>query len=141
MIKEIYGDSVIVKPLPDFTYENDITPEWGRYVFKNVKQFVFNKPEIMIYGNDEARSKWFDKEDIKDTMEIIVPRSKINISATKMKEFLLKDDIESWMQYVNPKLHKHYHRLRGELLATEPYREMYEKTILKKTKSCFYLKS
>jgi len=138
MIKEIYGDSVIVKPLPDLTYENDITPEWGRYVFKNVKQFVFNKPEIMIYGNDEARSKWFDKEDIKDTMEIIVPRSKINISATKMKEFLLKDDIESWMQYANPKLHKHYHRLRRELLATEPYREMYEKMILKKTKSCFY---
>lgn len=122
MIKSIYGESVIVKPLNDLSSENDITPDWGRYVLSNAKRYIYKVPEIMIYGNDCSRSRWFDLEDISETMEIIVPRSKIQISATELREFMIKDMREEWMKYVNPKLHKHYDRLRSELLATEPYR-------------------
>lgn len=124
MIKEIYGDSVIVKPLNDLTNENDITPEWGKYVLDNCNRTIFKKPEVMIYGNDESRSLWFDKKDIADVTEVIVNRSKIDISATKVRQMLVDDNRKEWMQWVNPKLHKHYDRLRAELMAVEWYQSI-----------------
>lgn len=55
-----------------------------------------------------------------------MPRSRINISATKIREMLIKDDRKQWMQFVDPKLHKMYDRLRAELMAVDYYREQYE---------------
>ena len=133
VIKAIYGDNsnIIIKPLMDLTNENDITPDWGRYVLKNIKHYLHKAPEVMIYGNDEARSRWFDPEDIKDTMEIVVPRSKLKISATEMREFLVRDQREEWMKFVNPRLHKYYDSLRAELLSCDFYREKFEQLMNK----------
>lgn len=134
VIREIYGrdnDLLQVKELNDLTNENDITADWGRYVLKNVKTHIRKVPSLMVYGNDEFRSKWFDPEDIKDTAEIVVPRSKIPISATMLREALVKDDFEYWSKFVDEKTHKMYDRLRSELLRTDPYREMYEQLIKK----------
>lgn len=128
MIKEIYpNDDVIVRPLADLTTEDDISPEWGKYVLKNVKYHIYKTPELMVYGNDESRSGWFDKEDIKDVTEIIVSRSKLNISATQMREYMLNDDKESWFKYHNPKLHKHYDTLRGMLMQVDYYKDLNKK--------------
>lgn len=122
MIREIYPQkNVIIKPLADLTNEDDITFDWGRYVLNNVRRSVQKKPELFIYGNDESRSRWFDPEDIKDTTEVIISRSKIDISATRMRDFMVKDDIDSWLSFSNPRLHKHYDHLRRELLSTEAY--------------------
>lgn len=132
VIREIYGvdnNNLIVKELNDLTNENDINADWGRYVLKNVKRYIRKAPSLMVYGNDEFRSKWFDPEDITDTAELVIPRSKIHISATKLREALVKDDFEYWSKFVDDKTHKMYDRLRSELLATEPYREIYEKMI------------
>ena len=132
VIREIYGrdnDKLMVKELNDLTNENDITADWGRYVLKNVKTHIRKVPSLMIYGNDEFRSKWFDPEDIQDTAELVIPRSKIPISATKLREALVKDDFDYWAKFVDEKTHKMYDRLRSELLRTDPYREMYEKLI------------
>ena len=130
MIKEIYPqDNVIVKPISDMTNENDITPDWGRYVLKHVKTYVYKIPELMIYGNDESRSKGFDTDDIKDVTEIIVSRSRIPISATMLREALLKDDKDTWFSNHNPRLHKYYDAIRGELLATEPYSRIYQSLV------------
>lgn len=126
MIREVYPDSnVIVKPLNDLTNENEITFDWGRFVLENIKKSVQKKPELFVYGNDESRSRWFDPADIKEITEIIVSRSRIDISATRIREFLVKDDFDSWYKFVNPRLHKHYDRLRRELLSVDAYREMY----------------
>lgn len=132
VIREIYGvdnNNLIVKELNDLTNENDINADWGRYVLKNVKRYIRKAPSLMVYGNDEFRSKWFDPEDITDTAELVIPRSRIPISATKLREALVKDDFEYWSKFVDDKTHKMYDRLRSELLATEPYREIYEKMI------------
>lgn len=130
MIKEIYPqDNVIVKPLSDLTNEDDIRPEWGDYVLENTKLHVYKIPELMVYGNDEARSKWFNPESIKDVTEIIVPRSRLPISATMLREALLKDDKETWFKYHNPKLHKYYDMLRGKLLAVEFYKNKFNEMI------------
>lgn len=125
-VKEVYGDTnqIQVYALSDLTNENDISYDWGRYVLNNVDRYLHKAPELMIYGNDESRSRWFDPEDIKDTLEIIVPRSRLPISATMLREMMVKDNRKEWMKWVDPKLHKMYDRLRSELLAVEFYANM-----------------
>ncbi len=134
VIREIYGEdteNLMVKELNDLTNENDITADWGRYVLRNVKTHIRKKPNIMVYGDDEFRSKWFAAEDRKGIAELIVSRDDIPICATKLREALVKDDFDYWSKFVDEKTHKMYDRLRSELLRTDPYREMYEKLIKK----------
>lgn len=129
MLETIYGDNqnIMIYGLADLTNENDITPDWGRYVLKNVDRYIYKAPELMIYGNDEARSRWFDPEDIKDTSEFIVNRGRIPISATMVREAMVFDRRKEWMSMVNPRLHKMYDELRRELMSVEFYQEMVER--------------
>lgn len=126
MLKEIYGDSpnIMIYGLSDMTNENDICPEWGRYLLNNVDRYIYKAPELMIYGNDESRSRWFDPADIRDTSEFIVNRGRIPISATMVREAMVFDRRKEWMNMVNPKLHKMYDELRAELMSVPFYQEM-----------------
>lgn len=126
MIKAVYPDDsrVMIYALSDLSNENDIRPEWGRYVLENVDRYIYKAPELMIYGNDESRSRWFDTEDIKDTSEFIVNRGALPISATMLRELMVKDNRREWMKWVDPKLHKMYDRLRNELMSVPFYQEM-----------------
>lgn len=132
VIREIYGrdnDNLIITELSDLTNENDITPDWGKYVLQNVRSHIRKAPSLMVYGNDEFRSRWFAPEDIMDTAELVIPRSRIPISATKLRDALVKDDFEYWSKFVDEKTHKMYDRLRRELLSVPAYREMYQQLI------------
>lgn len=124
VISSIYSDKerVQIHALPDLTNENDITADWGRYVLKNVDRYIYKAPELMIYGNDEARSRWFDTEDIKNTAEFIMPRSRIPISATMLRDMMVKDERREWMKWVDPKMHKMYDNLRAELMSIDFYK-------------------
>lgn len=128
MLKSIYGDrsDVMIYGISDMTNENDIRPEWGRYLLDNVDRYIYKAPELMIYGNDESRSRWFAPEDIRDTSELIVNRGRIPISATMVRRAMVFDRRKEWMNMVNPKLHKMYDRLRDELMTVPFYQEMYE---------------
>lgn len=128
MLREIYGDSpnVMIKGIADLSTEDDISPEWGRYFLDNVDRYIYKKPELMIYGNDESRSKWFNSEDIKEITEVIVNRGKIPISATKVRELMVKDDRREWQKWVNPKLHKMYDEIRTELMSVPFYAKLKE---------------
>lgn len=131
VIRSIYDTNgrVSVYALADLTNENDITTDWGRYLLGNVDRYIFKAPELMIYGNDEARSRWFDPEDIKDTAEFIIPRSRLPISATMLRELMVRDNRREWMKWVDPKMHKLYDRLRSELMSVPYYQEAAEKLI------------
>lgn len=126
VIRTCYPDKerVHIYALADLTNENDITTDWGKYVLNNIDRYIYKAPELMIYGNDEARSRWFDMEDIKNTGEFIIPRSRLPISATMLREMMVKDERKEWMQYVDPKLHKMYDELRAELMSVPFYQEM-----------------
>ena len=113
-----------VYALPDLTHEDDLSPEWGRYLLDQVDRYIYKAPELMIYGNDEARSRWFDVEDIKDTAEFIIPRSRLPISATMLRDMMVRDERREWMKWVNPKLHKMYDRLRAELMEVPYYSQL-----------------
>lgn len=127
MLRAIYGndsDAIMMHSLADLTDENDIRPEWGRYLLDAVDRYLYKAPELMIYGNDESRSRWFDPEDIRDTSEFIVNRGRIPISATMVREAMVFDRRKEWMSMVNPKLHKMYNRLREELMSVPFYQDM-----------------
>ena len=124
MLRAVYGDdpNIMIYGLADLTNENDIRPEWGRYVLDNVDRYIFKNPELMIYGNDESRSGWFDKEDLKYTAELIINRNDFPISATTLRQYMVDDNRKEWMKYVNPKLHKMYDEIRKELMTVEFYK-------------------
>lgn len=133
VIRSCYPDTerVHIYGLADLTTEEDITPDWGRYVLQNIDRYIYKVPELMIYGNDEARSRWFDTEDIKETGEFIIPRSRIPISATQLREMMIKDERREWMKWVDPKLHKMYDTLRAELLSVPYYANKYREFMTK----------
>ena len=129
VIRECYPDKdrVQIYALPDLTHEDDITTAWGKFVLDNVDRYIYKAPEIMVYGNDEARSRWFDLNDIKNTAEFIIPRSRLPISATMLREMMVKDERKQWMEWVDPKLHKMYDSLRAELLSVPFYQDLQKK--------------
>jgi bifunctional NMN adenylyltransferase/nudix hydrolase len=120
MIREVFPnkEQVIIKPLEDMTNENDICPEWGEYLINHAKNFGQKMPELMAYGNDESRSHWFSKA---YWTELIFPRESYPYSGTQGREDLLRNNRENWMKNHPAKMHKYYDRVRGELLAAEPY--------------------
>ena len=126
MLKMIYGDNsnIMIYGLSDLTNENDIRPEWGRYLLDNADRYIYKNPEIMIYGNDESRSGWFSKEDLKNTTELIINRAELPISATMLRQYMVEDNRKAWMELVNPKLHKMYDELRNELMTVEFYKKL-----------------
>lgn len=126
MLKMIYGDNpnIMIYGLSDLTNENDICPEWGKYLLDNADRYIYKNPEIMIYGNDESRSGWFSKEDLKNTTELIINRAELPISATMLRQYMVEDNRKAWMELVNPKLHKMYDELRNELMTVEFYQNL-----------------
>ena len=125
MLKEIYGDNpnIMIYGLADMTDEDDIRPEWGKYLLDNVDRYIYKNPEVMIYGNDESRSQWFDKKDLTNTTELIINRAELPISATMLRQLMVADSRKEWMKWVNPKLHKMYDELRRELMSVDFYKD------------------
>jgi len=133
MVHEIYEEEIlrgrlILAPLADMSNENNIPSDgaWGRYVLEHALRYLHKLPDMMIYGNDDSRSKWFDLDDIKTIDEHIMSRQRNPISATKIRDLLLRDNRTEWNENVHPRIHKHYGRLREELLSAKPYREQFE---------------
>lgn len=104
--------------LSDLTDENDITPDWGRYLLQNADRYIYKNPDVMIYGNDDSRSGWFDKKDLKNTTELIINREELPISGTMLRALMIQDKRREWMTFVNPKLHKMYDEIRSELMES-----------------------
>ena len=129
MLREVYGDTsnIMIYGLTDMTDERDNCPEWGRYLLDNVDRYIYKNPDVMIYGNDECRSKWFDKKDLKNTTELIINREELPISATMLRQLMIEDNRREWMKWVNPRLHKMYDEIRSELLSVPFYEEKREK--------------
>lgn len=125
MMQEIYGNcrNIAIHSIPDLTHENDHSVEWGRFVLENVAKVSYQgtTPDLMIYGNDEERNSWFDPDDIIGISRLIINRGMIEISATKMREYLINNNFWKWSQYANPKIHYMFDELRKELQNSDGY--------------------
>jgi cytidyltransferase-like protein len=120
IIEEIYGDAVIVKPLADLTNEHDITPAWGTYLLDKVDFFMGKTPDVMIYGDEDAQG-WFGNSI--NFIRMVMPRLRNGATATHGRELLAQGKFKEWMQWHNPKTHKHYPELREQILRIDYYKQ------------------
>lgn len=129
MLRAIYDDDnrVMIHCIPDLTNENDNCYEWGEYLLKNVDRYIFKEPDCMIYGLSKEEggraTDWFDDEKLEDMNFLLVPRGAVPISATMVRDMMVRDDRREWQKWVNPRLHKMYDELRSELMTVPYYRE------------------
>ena len=121
----ISDDVLTVRGISDLTNEYDITSAWGKYVKSEVEYHKHKFANLMVYGNDEFRSKWFAPEDLVGTAELIIPRSTIPISATMVRGYLVINDEKHWQECTHPLIHGMYERLRYELMSVPIYQNIY----------------
>ena len=57
----------------------------------------------------------FFKEAVKKLTEVYVDRDSLMISATKMRNYLLEDNIEEWKKFSDEKIHDKYYELKEKL--------------------------
>lgn len=129
VIKEIYPgeseDTLMVRGLRDLSNEYDITSDWGKFVKSEIEFHKHKFANLMVYGNDEFRSKWFAPEDLVGTAELIIPRSTIPISGTMVRGMLVIGDESNWQKATHPLIHGMYGRLRDELMSVPVYQQIY----------------
>lgn len=123
LIREVFPDEqqVIIGGLNDLNDNPTVCHEWGIHVLATCKQYTRKKPDVFVYGNEDSNHNWFGaSEELKrlarDMTEVKVSRQKYDISATQMREYLFRDDFETWAENCNPHLHKYYDELRSQLL-------------------------
>lgn len=120
ILKTVYGDKISVYPLPDIGVGNN--SKWGDYVIKNIIDRFGVMPDLFVSGKEERRAEWFDSEKSKTVAELLIPKT-IDISASKIREFLLNDDLENWKKYTNEKLYDKYEELKKQVLLSADIKE------------------
>lgn len=114
--REISEGRILLSPISDLTNENDLTKDWGKYVIFQATKKLNESPKCIIYGKDKNIFKCFPKSIVKNITEVLVDRGALEISATKIREYLIKNDYENWKKYVNEKIYEDYEELRGKLI-------------------------
>jgi len=92
---ELAFPGILVYPLPDIGVGN--CGKWGDYVIGQVVEKCGKKPDVFFSGEEQRRMSWVDSSwGIK---EVFIPKT-IEISSTKMKEFLLANNKQGWDEYI-----------------------------------------
>lgn len=133
VIKNMYPnmpeERLIVDGIDDMSNELNRGTNWGTYLKNHIIDKFGYFPDLILYGSEGNRSKWFEESDMKNTFEMIVPRDLIPVSATKMRGFLVINDKESWKQNVPDTIWHMYSELREILISVPIYKEIYEKIL------------
>ncbi len=114
--EEIEQGRIIVAPLENLEIITLPNPKWGKFVINSAKEIIGTTPDLIIYGKDKNIFKCFPKDIVKNISEIMVDRKQVEISATKIREYLKNNDIENWKKYTNSKIHFEYEKLRKILI-------------------------
>ncbi len=134
VIKETYPGipetELMIRGINDMTNEYDITSDWGKFVKSEIEYHKHKFANLMVYGNDEFRSKWFAPEDLVGTAELIIPRSTLPISGTMIRGLIVINNETEWQKHTHPLIHSLYGRLRDELMNVPIYKEIYDKVRL-----------
>ena len=114
--KEIKDGRLIIRKINDISNENDLTPKWGKYVLNEAKKVLGQDVNLIVYGKDKNIFKCFPKNVVKNLTEVYVDRNALEISATKVREYIINNDRENFEKYVNSKIYGEYDNLRKVLL-------------------------
>lgn len=116
MLNRLFGERVAVYPLPDIGVGN--VASWGDYVLENVEKKFGRMPDLLVSGKESRRLDWFDSVRGVRIAELYIPKT-IEISASRMRGFLLTDDRAQWERYVDPRIHSLYPTLRELVLRSD----------------------
>ncbi len=108
ILRKVFDKKVEIYPLPDIGVGNN--SKWGDYVLKNVVERFGEAPDLLVSGKEERRLGWFDDMNGIMVSELYVPKV-IDISATKMREFMLDGNLEEWKKYTSESLWSEFDRL------------------------------
>ena len=109
-----FGDRIDIHPLPDIGAGNNC--RWGDYVMDTVRGIYGEMPDAFISGEEARRISWINPE--YGTAVVFVPKS-IDISATRMTEYMLEDNRSAWTEYIADGLADQYERIRETVLAVQ----------------------
>lgn len=113
ILRTAFGD-VEIYPLPDIGVGNNCA--WGEYVLQNVIEKCGKYPDLFISGRESRRISWID--DSWNIAELYVPKS-IDISATKMIQFVIDDNKEEYERYIEPSIKARYDDIRRAVTASQ----------------------
>ncbi|MWC27872.1 adenylyltransferase/cytidyltransferase family protein [Paenibacillus sp. MMS18-CY102] len=121
LLRAVYGDRIQLMALNDYTHEGDHSHAWGNYLLDAVERFGRGQdwPELdlMVAGSDEERDHWFPAERLAHVGRLVIPRMKLPISATKLREAVIAGDEAFWQANANPAIHNEYAHIREKLLS------------------------
>ena len=115
-LRKALGDRAEIYPLPDIGVGNNST--WGDYVLGNVRNRCGKLPDLLVSGKEERRVSWFDSVDGVSVAELYVPKI-IDISASRMREFFITDQLGEWKKYTPEALWDDYEEMKSAVLAAK----------------------
>lgn len=113
MIQAIYQDKVMIKPLADLGVGN--VPAWGDYVYDNAHKYL-DKVDRIYLGDEVKHASWYTPSHKEETQFRVVSRLDIPISASMIREAILRDDKDFFCQYVDKRLYSFYEELQAILV-------------------------
>jgi len=128
LIKKVYNNpNIKIEKLNDLSNEYEITFEWGQYVIDNTKRMTGEFADLIITGNDDLRKGWFSEKQIENTDELVLDRKQLDISATKLRGYIIINDKKTWQKYVPQEIIEDFETIRNKLLQVPVYQEIQEK--------------
>lgn len=113
MLRCIFKDEIEIYPLPDLGAGN--TCVWGKYVYRKVFESTGETPDLFVSGEEARRNAWFPAEMYPGLTEFSIPKT-TDISASRMRQFIIAGDNSAWKEFANPLLWDRYDELRGIIL-------------------------
>ena len=89
---------------------------WGEYLLDIVKAKTGLTPTINFEGYEQVRSTWFEGIDIERQ---VIDRDEIPVSATMVREAILKNDYKNFITMVPTNVILWFDRMREKLLEVE----------------------
>lgn len=99
--EEYRTGKLFILGLPDTNVGNN--SQWGKYVLDEFEKHFGRKPDLYITGAEKERASWFAERDAPDMSELRISRTVNKVTATEVRDALLKGD------YDFVKIHTDYH--------------------------------
>lgn len=103
-----------VYPLPDIGVGN--VGKWGDYVMEKAREYCGHYPDLAVSGRESRRTSWIEEK--WNIAELYIPKS-IDISATIMIQYILRDEYEVWKEYIEPSIISRYTEIRECVIKSE----------------------
>ena len=104
-IQKVFGDKVRICPLKDAGLGN--VHAWGNLLVETAEKEV-GQIDCFVLGSEAKNNTWFDEEKRSRIDLLEISRADIDISSTKIRDFLKNGNEESFKEFIPINLHEEY---------------------------------